>query len=85
MHSIEVKDDIKKIEVEENVIDFLIKVGVIQNKEELPILKKILGSDYSRIIFVISKYVSLQVEEDDSLKKYMDYYREESMQEYLNI
>ena len=84
LYLIDVKDDIKRIEVGEDIIDFLIKVGVIQNKEELPILKKILGSDYTRIIFIISKYVELKVEDDDSLKKYMDYYRKESMQEYLN-
>ena len=69
--------------INESVQDFLIKLGIINDVTDINKLKTILGKDYLRFISIIRSYISLDVEIDKSLKKYMDYYRKEAVLNYL--
>ncbi|MBY6915758.1 DNA cytosine methyltransferase [Clostridium botulinum] len=73
-----------KITNENEVNNFLMKLGVIKDIDQISILKDILGSDFRLIVSVISQYVVLDGEIDSNLKKFMDYYRKESVLSYLD-
>lgn len=74
----------KDINNENEVNNFLLKLGIIKNIEQIHILKYVLGSDVESSISVISQYVQMDVEIDPNLKKFMDYYREEAVVNYLD-
>lgn len=67
-----------------DINNFLIKLGVIKKIEQIDILKGLLGSDFESMISVLSEYVQRDVEIDPNLKKFMDYYREEAVVNYLD-
>ena len=66
------------------VNNFFIKLGVIKKIEQIDILKDVLGIDFEVSISVISQYVQMDVEIDQNLKKFMDYYRKEAVVNYLD-
>lgn len=74
----------EKIENIDKVNDFLIKLGVVKEIEQISVLRDILGSDFNRIISVISHYLEMDVDIDSNLKKFMDYYRKEAVVSYLD-
>lgn len=83
LYRIDRDNEIKNIEVNDNTIQFLIKLGVIDNPDEISILKSLLNNDYNSFISIINKFLNLNIEIDNSLKKYMDFYRRDSVKNYL--
>lgn len=75
---------VKNIDETEKEIEFLIKLGIIDNQEEIQLLKNLLGKEYDNFISIIITYLQLNLEVDDILKKYMDYYRKEALIKYIN-
>ena len=69
------------------IIDFLCRVGILENREEYEYLKKILKSQEIKNLFsVIFKFLELKLSEkeyDDNLLKYMDFYRKIKLQDSL--
>lgn len=76
--------EIQNVQITDHTIKFLIELGVIDNKDEIELLKSILGKEYNSFISIIITYLDLGVEKDYVLKKYMDYYRKENVIRYLN-
>ncbi|MFR9289305.1 MAG: DNA cytosine methyltransferase [Clostridium paraputrificum] len=76
--------EIQNVQITDHTIKFLIELGVIDNKDEIELLKSILGKEYNSFISIIITYLDLGVETDYVLKKYMDYYRKENVIRYLN-
>ena len=81
-----IKKDLKIDNITENkdIEDFLIKLGVITNIEDINVLREILGKDYIEFISIIQTYLNLNIQIDESLKKYMDFFRKSSVENYLN-
>ena len=75
---------IENIDEKEEEIEFLIKLGIIDNQGEIKLLKNLLGKEYNNFMSIIITYLHLDIEVDDILKKYMDYYRREALVEYIN-
>lgn len=69
------------------IIDFLCRVGILDNQEEYEDLKKILKSEEIKNLFsVIFKFLELKLSEkeyDDNLLKYMDFHRKIKLQDSL--
>lgn len=74
----------ENIENKSEVNDFLLKLGVIKEIDQINILKNILGNDFKSMISVISQYTEMDLEIDSNLKKFMDYYRREAVTNYLD-
>ncbi|MBS6889115.1 MAG: DNA cytosine methyltransferase [Clostridium sp.] len=74
----------KNVEVSKRTSDFLIQLGVIDNVDEINDLKALLSKDYKNFISIINIYLSLEIVIDDTLKKFMDYYRKEEVRKYLD-
>lgn len=72
------------ININQKLVGFLIKLGVLSSEEEIQDLKHILGKDYKNFISIISIFMSIDEPVDKSIKKYMDYYRKEAVDKYLN-
>lgn len=72
-----------KITNKSEVNNFLIKLGIIKDINQISMLENILGNDFASTISVISEYISKDVETDSNLKKFMDYYRKEAVINYL--
>lgn len=72
-----------KFDNDKDTIDFLVELGIIDNIEGLEYLKRVLDNTYGRFMYIISKFVSMKLEIDESLKKYIDKYRKEKVKEYL--
>lgn len=84
LYNINKEKKIKNVQITESVIRFLIELGVINDKDEIKLLKKILGSEYNKFISIVIIYLDLGIQTDDLLKKYMDYYRKKNVIRYLN-
>lgn len=83
----DIKDNLKSdfcLEETSKEIFFLKNLGIINNISDLQFVKNILKNDYARFMNVISAFLNLNVEIDDILKKYMDSYRKESVEFYIN-
>ena len=83
LYKIDRNIEIKNIETNDDTIKFLIKLGVIDNKDDISKLKSLLSNDYNSFIDIINRFLDLNIEVDDSLKKYMDYYRCNRVEKYL--
>lgn len=83
LYRIDRECNIKNIEANDDTIQFLIKLGVIDNPDEVSILKGLLIKDYNSFIFIINRFLDLDIELDDSIKKYMDCYRRDSVKDYM--
>ncbi|MDU6038813.1 MAG: DNA cytosine methyltransferase [Clostridium butyricum] len=83
LYEINKNTKIHNLEINNNVIEFLVQLGIINNSFELNTLNNLLGKDYNSFIHVINKFLELDVEIDSFLKKYMDFYRKQSVISYL--
>lgn len=83
LYGIDKNIEIKNVEINSNISEFLIQLGIINNYNEISILKTLLGNEYNSFISIISTFLDLNVDIDVSLKKYMDCYRKESVKGYL--
>lgn len=83
LYNIDKNIKIQSVEISNSIIEFLLKLGVIKNNNEINELKVLLGKEYMTFIAIIATYLKLEVEVDDILKKYMDYYRKEAVEKYL--
>ncbi|WP_243123591.1 MULTISPECIES: DNA cytosine methyltransferase [Clostridium] len=84
LHNIDKDIIMKNVEVSKRTSDFLIQLGVIDNVDEINDLKALLSKDYKNFISIINIYLSLEIVIDDTLKKFMDYYRKEEVRKYLD-
>lgn len=84
LYKIDKNTKIENLEINSVLIEFLIKLGIIGNSEEIVLLKNLLGKEYDNFISIIATYLKLGIEVDDILKKYMDYYRKDEVIKYLN-
>lgn len=84
LHDIERDIVIKEIENFEEVVVFLIKTGIIKDKRMLNDLKEVLKKEYKNLISIMSVYLKKNVPIEDNLKKFMDYFRRETVNSYLN-
>lgn len=84
LHNIDKDIIIENIEVNDKIINFLIKLGVIDSSNKIKLLENILGKDFKNFISIIITYIKLSEDIDESLLKYMDYYRREKVESYLN-
>lgn len=84
LYKIDKNTKIENLEINSVLIEFLIKLGAIDNSEEIVLLKNLLGKEYDNFISIIATYLKLGIEVDDILKKYMDYYRKDEVIKYLN-
>ncbi|MCY6354194.1 DNA cytosine methyltransferase [Clostridium sp. ZS2-4] len=86
LHNIDKDIIMKNIEVSKRTSDFLIQLGAIDNVDEINDLKALLSKDYKNFISIINTYLSLEIEIgiDDTLKKFMDYYRKEEVRKCLD-
>lgn len=76
----------KCYETEDNieVYEFLIKLGVIKEIEQIDLLKKLLGTEYVLLTYAVSEYLKLNLDDDDiNIRKFMDCYRKEAVHEYM--
>lgn len=74
-------------EIEDNieVYEFLIRLGIIKEINEIDLLKKLLGEEYSILTYVVSEYLKLNLDNEDiNIKKFMDCYRKEAVENYIN-
>lgn len=83
LYRIDRDSEIKNIETNDDTVQFLIKLGVIDNSDEISILKNLLNNDYNSFISIVNKFLNLNIEIDKSIKKYMDFYRRDSVKNYL--
>ena len=83
LYRIDRDSEIKNIEANDDTVQFLIKLGVIDNSDEISILKNLLNNDYNSFISIVNKFLNLNIEIDKSIKKYMDFYRRDSVKKYL--
>lgn len=84
LYNIDKEVSIKEINNIEEVLEFLIKAGIIKEKTQIKDLKEILKKEYKNLISIISIFLDKNVTIDKNLKKFMDYYREEEIKRYLN-
>lgn len=84
LHNIDKDIIMKNVEVSKRTSDFLIQLGAIDNVDEINDLKALLSKDYKNFISIINTYLSLEIGIDDTLKKFMDYYRKEEVRKYLD-
>lgn len=84
LYKIDKNTKIENLEINSTIIEFLIKLGAIDNSKEIVLLKNLLGKEYDNFISIIATYLKLGIEVDDILKKYMDYYRKDEVIKYLN-
>ena len=82
LYGIDKNVEIQNVEIS-SISEFLIQLGIINNYIEISILKTLLGKEYNSFISTISAFLDLNVDVDESLKKYMDCYRKESVKNYL--
>lgn len=82
LYGIDKNVEIQNVEIS-SISEFLIQLGIINNYIEISILKTLLGKEYNSFISIISAFLDLNVDVDESLKKYMDCYRKESVKNYL--
>lgn len=75
---------VEDININDKVTDFLIKLGVIDNSDMIELLKDLLGKDFKSFISIVITYINLNKDIDESLIKYMDYYRKQKVENYLN-
>ena len=68
----------------QEVLEFLLKWGIINDHLSVDGLKDIIGKDYKKLIDVIKQYIKLDVPVPQEVQKYMDYYRRNKVEEYLN-
>lgn len=83
LYGINKNNEIHNVRINSSVIEFLIQLGIINNSFEINVLNNLLGNDYNTFISIINKFLDLNVKVDDFLKKYMDYYRKDSVKAYL--
>lgn len=83
LYRIDRDSEIKNIKANDDTVQFLIKLGVIDNPDEISILKNLLNNDYNSFISIVNKFLNLNIEIDKSIKKYMDFYRRDSVKNYL--
>lgn len=84
LNNIEKDLKIENISENKDIEEFLVKLGVITSIEDITVLKEILGKDYIEFISIIQTYINLNIQTDESLKKYMDFFRRSSVENYLN-
>lgn len=84
LNNIEKDLKIENISENKDIEEFLVKLGVITSIEDITVLKEILGKDYIEFISIIQTYIDLNIQTDESLKKYMDFFRRSSVENYLN-
>lgn len=66
----------------EKTISILIDIGVIENKDELLVLKEKLGKEFNSFINTFESFQKINIKRekyDDSLKIYCDWYRKEKL------
>jgi DNA (cytosine-5)-methyltransferase 1 len=73
-----------EIENKEEVLEFLVKTGMIKNKSQFEDLKEVLKKEFKNVISIISIYVKKNIPIDKNLNKFIDYYRKEEVNRYLN-
>lgn len=84
LHGINKDIELDVISINEEIVCFLIRLGVLSSSEDFKSLKEAMGKDYKNFISIISCFISIDESIDVSLKKYMDYYRKEAVERYLN-
>ena len=84
LESIEKDLIIENIENRKEVLEFLLKVGIIKNNNQIEILKEILKKDFKNLLSIISVYLKKGKKIDKNLKKFMDYYRKREVKNYLS-
>jgi DNA (cytosine-5)-methyltransferase 1 len=80
----EIKDEPKGMDIPLEVYEFLIQVGVIDNISQLEMLEKILKKNYYYMLRILAQYVKIKTNIDRNLMKYMDYYRKEAVEKYMD-
>lgn len=84
LHNIERNLILEEIENKEAVLEFIIKTGIIKDKSQFESLKEVLKKEFKNVISIISIYLKKQTQIDKNIKKFMDYYRREEVNRYLN-
>ena len=59
LYGIDRDSEIKNIEANDDTVQFLIKLGVIDNPDEISILKSLLNNDYNSFISIVNKFLNL--------------------------
>lgn len=84
LHNIERDIILEEIENKEDVFEFLVKTGIMKDKSQFEDLKEVLKKEFKNVISIISIYSKKKVPLDNNLKKFMDHYRREEVNTYLN-
>ena len=74
-------------DAEENmeIYEFFIRLGVIKEFSQIDLLKSVLGSEYYLLVYVVCEYIKLNLNNDDiNIRKFMDSYRKEAVENYMN-
>ncbi|MFT5874834.1 MAG: DNA (cytosine-5)-methyltransferase 1 [Clostridium sp.] len=82
LYGIHKKIILQEIDYNLDVLNFLVKLGVIKNFDEIHKLEIILEKDFDVMMSVLSEYLVHNKMIDKSLMKYMDYYREKAVNVY---
>lgn len=75
--------NIDSIGLNSSVIDFLVKVGIINTLDDINIVKNILKKDFDKLIKVCNLCVNRGIE-DINIKKFMNEYRRYKVNKYFN-
>lgn len=73
-----------EIENEQEVLLFLVKCGIIKKENKIEALREIFKKEFKNILSITSTYLKRNVPIDKNLKKFMDCYRREKVNAYLN-
>lgn len=76
-------NDIDNIDLNDDIVSFLKKLGVINNIDDLDILKNILKKEFNRLIKACKICVDREVE-DINIKKFMNDYRATRVRDYID-
>lgn len=76
-------NDMDKVELDNNIIEFLLSLGAINELDEIAYIKQILKKDFSRLIIACKLCVD-RVIEDKNINKFMNKYRKKRLIEYIN-
>ena len=83
LNNIQLTDEIKYIDLDLQIIDFLFNIGIMQDIEEIEKLKTILDESYNKLIYVINYFLSTNQSIQKHIQKYMDSYRKREVISYL--
>lgn len=84
LYNIDKNMKMENVKISEELLDFLIKLGVIDNSDMFDKLKDILGKEFKTFISIIYEYINLRIPTNNIVKKYMDYYRKDNVKKYLS-